>query len=483
MTAAFIPPASAAVAPPPIAFGDSGATVALLQQDLRTLGYARPGDPRGIYGGQTWVNVVFFQRDQGLRPTGNANAATWSALERALATRSAGQQAPLAAGATGAAVGALQTQLAALGYSPGPVDGIFGPATLRALIAFQISRLLPPTGFVDPATSTALTAADRTLPARSVSVSSGPPAGTDILGYWAVWGNDQAAMTSLARHGTDLAWLCPFWYTLLGDGTLRSRENDHAAVIAAAAASHDPVLAMINDGSGVQTLLSDAAGRRLATGAVAAMLAANPGLTGVMIDFESLPPSSGSDLTAFVAELRATLPAADLVGVAVGPKVSANETGEGLYQYAALGAVADLVQVMTYDDHNPATAPGPVAPIGWATRVADFAASVIPPNKILLGVPAYGYDWSATGAASSISVAQAFALAQSHGITPVLNATSAADTFTYTDRSGTGHTVWFESPAAVAAMRSLAIRLGLRGLAVWTLGGDSPAFWSALTSG
>jgi len=470
------PQGTGAGPPPLLEFGDSGAAVTTLQQDLLTLGYRPAGAADGTFGGQSWVELVFFQRDQGMLPTGNADPATWAALQRALAAGGT----PVASGATGTAVSGLQARLLSLGYAAGPVNGVFGPETLAALTAFQFGQLLPPTGFLDPATSAALAAA-APAPAPTPSASATAGGGPAVLAYWAVWGTDTAPMASLQQHGSAITWLSPYWYTLEGDGTLRSRETDHAAVLAAAAAAHDRVLALINDGSGVQGLLATGSGRGAAVAGVSGMLAANPGIAGVMVDFESLPASSGSDLTAFVAALRAALPAADTVGVAVGAEVSANEPGEGFYQYAALGAAADLVQVMTYDDHDNTTGPGPVAPTAWVSRVAQFAASVIPPDKILLGVPAYGYDWSSAGGATSVTVEQALALAQRYGVTPHLDAASGEDTFTYTDGSGAMHTVWFEAAAGVAAKRALAVRLGLRGLAVWTIGGESPDFWPALT--
>lgn len=474
-------PAAAAPAPGPVVgFGASGPTVAALQRDLAQLGYRRATATDGTFGPGTWVALVFFQRDSGLPPSGEANARTWQALDAAVAA----DPAPLLPGAAGAAVTALQLRLASLGFAPGAADGVFGAATTAALIAFQRAHLLPPTGFPDPATRTALAGATPPAPAPPAPVARpalGAPAGPAVLAYWAVWGPNAAALASLQRHGPAITWLSPYWYTLESNATLRSRESDHAAVLAAAAAAGARVLALINDGPGLAPLLATGAGRTAAAGAVAALLASNPALAGVMIDFESLPASSGSALTAFVATLRATLPASRTVGVAVGPEVSAHEPGEGLYQYAALGRVADLVQVMTYDAHDGGTAPGPVAPLAWTARVARFAASVIPPDHILLGVPAYGYDWSAAGGASTLTLAQALSLAAAHGASPHLDVASGEDTFTYRDGSGTLHTVWFEAPAGVAAKRALAAGLGLRGLAVWTLGGESPGFWTALT--
>jgi predicted lipoprotein with Yx(FWY)xxD motif len=51
---------------------------------------------------------------------------------------------------------ALQTDLTTAGYDPGPIDGVYGPATVAAVEQLQTDSELPVTGFVDEATARAL---------------------------------------------------------------------------------------------------------------------------------------------------------------------------------------------------------------------------------------------------------------------------------------------------------------------------------------
>lgn len=62
----------------------------------------------------------------------------------------------LSFGRRGPAVLDLQKRLTALGFNPGPIDGIFGDHTRSAVIAFQNSREITPDGVVGPLTRTAL---------------------------------------------------------------------------------------------------------------------------------------------------------------------------------------------------------------------------------------------------------------------------------------------------------------------------------------
>ncbi len=56
----------------------------------------------------------------------------------------------------GAEVAWVQERLQALGYRPGPVDGLWGQRTARALAAFQRAAGLGPSGVIDPSTIMAL---------------------------------------------------------------------------------------------------------------------------------------------------------------------------------------------------------------------------------------------------------------------------------------------------------------------------------------
>jgi putative chitinase len=83
-------------------------------------------------------------------------------------------------GATGEKVKELQRWLIALGYNVGAIDGLFGPATRRAIVSFQEEHRLPVTGVVDAATRTAIKAelnvpVDMPVPDVSAPAPVAPP--------------------------------------------------------------------------------------------------------------------------------------------------------------------------------------------------------------------------------------------------------------------------------------------------------------------
>lgn len=98
----------------------------------------------------TEAAVIAFQQTRGLRVTGLCDRATWTALVEAswrLGDRLLHLSAP---NMRGDDVSELQAVLCRLGFDCGRVDGILGPATVRALSDFQRNCGLPVDGVCGP---------------------------------------------------------------------------------------------------------------------------------------------------------------------------------------------------------------------------------------------------------------------------------------------------------------------------------------------
>ena len=66
------------------------------------------------------------------------------------------------------------------------------------------------------------------------------------------------------------------------------------------------------------------------------------------------------------------------------------------HDYAFLGKHADMVKIMAYELHprkyrNPG--PGPQAPGVWLQEIINYAQDKVPPEKLYMAIPTYGYDW------------------------------------------------------------------------------------------
>jgi N-acetylmuramoyl-L-alanine amidase len=94
-------------------------------------------DEPGAFGDATYRAVSEFQRHRGLHTSGSCDEHTWLALVEAgwrLGDRLLKLEAPQLRGDD---IGSLQQALNQLGFDCGRPDGIFGPATSRAVLDFQ----------------------------------------------------------------------------------------------------------------------------------------------------------------------------------------------------------------------------------------------------------------------------------------------------------------------------------------------------------
>ena len=98
----------------------------------------------------------------------------------------------LSLGARGEAVRELQRQLRELGYDPGPMDGVFGRRTRRAVRALQRDAGLVPDGKVGPRTRAVLAAGACDLPESQRPAFGDPPWLLRALDELAAWSRASA---------------------------------------------------------------------------------------------------------------------------------------------------------------------------------------------------------------------------------------------------------------------------------------------------
>ena len=114
------------------------------------------------------------------------------------------------------------------------------------------------------------------------------------------------------------------------------------------------------------------------------------GFDGVQIDFESVSRDDAEYFFDFLKELRSRLPAGRILSVAVPARTRLIADA---YDYSRIGAVANKLIVMAYDEHWSTSAPGPVASLSWCAKVVDYSRGTIDKGKIVMGVPLYGRAW------------------------------------------------------------------------------------------
>jgi hypothetical protein len=110
-------------------------------------------------------------------------------------------------------------------------------------------------------------------------------------------------------------------------------------------------------------------------------------------------------------------------------------------------------------------------------------------DKIILGLPYYGYEWpttsgsagaSTTGSGDAKFYSEAIALAESYG--PLWNDESQTPWYRYQDGNNNWHQGWYDDSLSLSLKYELAIDEDLLGIGIWALGydGTEPELWGAL---
>lgn len=200
------------------------------------------------------------------------------------------------------------------------------------------------------------------------------------------------------------------------------------------------------------------------------------GYQGVDVDFEYILSGDKEAYAVFVGRLREVMNREGYeVSVALAPKTSADQPGllyEGM-DYALLWQAADYVFLMTYEWGYTYGPPMAVAPINKVREVLDYAVTEIPPERIRMGIPNYGYDWTlpferGVSRARLIGNVEAVQIAQRYGAQIQYDETAATPYFTY-QAEGVEHEVWFEDVRSIREKVMTAFSYGFSGFGYWNL--------------
>lgn len=201
------------------------------------------------------------------------------------------------------------------------------------------------------------------------------------------------------------------------------------------------------------------------------------GYLGLDIDFEYINPNDRDAFTRFLQNVTNRLHAQGyFVNTDLAPKTSGDQPGL-LYEshdYQAIGEISDFVLLMTYEWGYTYGPPMAVAPLNKVREVIDYAVTVIPRQKIMMGLPNYGYDWilpfvQGVTRATTIGNDYAVEIAARNRAEIQFDQTAQSPFFEYRDANGLSHVVWFEDVRSMQAKFRLMDEYSLIGGGYWNI--------------
>ena len=353
-----------------------------------------------------------------------------------------------------------------------------------------------------------------------------PGAGRQVLGYYVPYDPLSWATLQSQAHAIDV--VAVQWVTIDACGRLTSQDD---RTLKQFAQSHGiRVIPSLLTYSGWlnHRILTDAETTTRALDQIVEYVDSE-GYDGFDLDLEAVRADDRAAYTDFVQRLGAALhERGKLLALAIPPKTTDTTTGfAGAYDYAALGQHADLITVMGYEYHGAWSGPGPIAPYDDVEKMVAFATAEMPPEKVVLGLAFYGFDWNTTsGGARYLGYPEAAALAERYSAPIAIDPGSRSATFRYQAPAGESpprpprppalnhqitsrepapcpvtdpapaptatprpspapdaiqeHEVWLEEHDSAVARLTLADRYGVGGLALWRLGHEEARVWPAL---
>ncbi len=142
--------------------------------------------------------------------------------------------------------------------------------------------------------------------------------------------------------------------------------------------------------------------------------------------------------------------------------------------YSQLSEYVDGIIFASYDWARSFGYPSSIFPVDFLREFLDYAVSIIPSEKILLGVTIQGYDWTlpyipgGTGAVV-MSNNRAVQIAAEHGQVIQFNDAAQSPYFYYENCDGTLHVIWFKDARSFDARADLVEEYNLQGLSIWTI--------------
>ena len=230
---------------------------------------------------------------------------------------------------------------------------------------------------------------------------------------------------------------------------------------------------------GIADFLNNPEARATFRGQAAAFLSSRR-YHGLMIDFESFPPTAQKGYVALLQEVYSDLHSRGMkLYVAVPPH--SNE-----YDYPSIAAAADGVVLMNYDEHYPGAESGPVSSQDWFEQNLKFAQTVIPKEKIICAIANYGYDWVKKPKKgklppeihdSTVSVQDAWLAARDSDEDVNFDDDAMNPHFSYLDEHNFQHDIWFVDGVTALNQMRAAQNVGIQTFALWKLGSEDRSLW------
>ncbi|MBI2601279.1 hypothetical protein HYW42_04995 [Candidatus Daviesbacteria bacterium] len=304
---------------------------------------------------------------------------------------------------------------------------------------------------------------------------------------WVAWWDETNALDSLSENSGAFKSVSPVWYKINEQGTLEETPHKQGEQIKIVANKQTnkliPTITNEFDSRRTSLVLNNSDKSQDLIESLKTLVL-NSNYLGVDIDWEEINPKDQQAFTAFIKNLSEVMHQNNLtLTVSVHPqtgKFTDRAIARG-YNLKALSESADAVKIMAYDFHNQNSNPGAITPLSELTKVLKYTVSIVPTEKVILGLPTYGYDWEIGSgkAADAVSFTESLERVNKNNGQTTRDMESFSLVGSYTV-DGKKHLIWFEDAQTISKMIEKARVTGIYQFSFWRIGVEDPGLWAKL---
>ncbi len=210
-------------------------------------------------------------------------------------------------------------------------------------------------------------------------------------------------------------------------------------------------------------------------GIIDAIVAASANYDGIQIDFENVGGRDRSNFMLFLKDIKKALPEGKIFSIALPARTKL--LSDEIYDYAKISEIVDRILIMAYDEHWSGGSPGPVASMDWCKRVINYARTVIPKEKLIMGLPFYGRSWQNESYGSAWIFTSMERIMNQNNIQSV----DRKDSIPYFEYDQTVHVTAYYDDAYSLVERCRMYQLyNVDKLGFWRVGQEDVSFWDWL---
>ncbi len=192
---------------------------------------------------------------------------------------------------------------------------------------------------------------------------------------------------------------------------------------------------------------------------------------GVQIDFELVSSQDEEHYLSFLKDLKHKLGKKTL-SVAIPARIKTLE--KDAYHYTKINEIVDRIIVMAYDEHWATSKPGAVASINWCQKVMAYSLSVLPKEKLVMGLPFYGRGWNTDDTAGAYRFPSIEKLQKNNQITQITRENNIPS-FELTKE--VTYKFYYDDLYSLVARMKMYKDNGVKNIGFWRLGQEETAVW------